>query len=168
MRTFDKILTLLLILCSCRNESKTVEAEVTKVAPHYDLRHWNFPHVTFSISIRNQGNRPTPIYVNRHGRTPPQNSGLFWVYYNNGTDSLKLYSASCKHCTELTTLHPNYSLNLILQIDYADVSQKVSSQDSVDLIHSEIREVSETWNAVKYFDNTNKLVFESLNHIDKL
>jgi hypothetical protein len=161
MKSLITSFLLLLFINSCQKKSTQIEARITKVTPFYELKHYDLPHVAFSVLIKNRGNKAITVYVNDYGRAPLRNSGSFWVYYNDGTDSLKLFSASCEYCYEQTTLNPKDSLNLTLQIHYSDVAETIGIADSAELINSEIKEVFESWNVIKYFDNTHNLRLEA-------
>ena len=161
MKRFIASALLLFSITSCHVKSTLIEARITNVTPYYESKHYDLPHVTFSISIKNRGNSATAIYVNHYGRDSSSDAGSWWVYYKGKVDSLELFSASCEHCYERTTLKPGDSLNLRLQIHYSNVARKIGEPDSAAIIDNEIKQVFEKWNVVKYFDNMNNLLFEA-------
>jgi len=160
MKRFIASALLLFSITSCHVKSTLIEARITNVTPYYESKHYDLPHVTFSISIKNRGNSATAIYVNHYGRDSSSDAGSWWVYYNGKVDSLELFSASCEHCYERTTLKPGDSLDLALKIHYSNVANSIASE-SPQVIEDEIKQVFETWNVVKYFDNKNNLLFEA-------
>ncbi|MBN8578935.1 MAG: hypothetical protein J0L66_18490 [Cytophagales bacterium] len=161
MRISIASLVFLFFLNSCQVKSALLEGRVTKVTPHYDLNHYDLPHVTFSTTVKNIGNSETSIYVKNYGRIPPPTGGSFWLYYNDEVDSLELFSASCEECYEQTLLKPGDSLNLILQIHYSAIASDIVNADSVESINNEIKDVFDNWNVIRYFDSAHNQLFEA-------
>jgi len=161
MKVLIASILLLIFINSCRVKPTSLDARITDVKPYYEASHWNLPHVTFSISIKNRSDSAAILYVNDYGRNPLPKSGSWWVYYNDEVDSLELFSASCENCYERTILKSGDSLDLTFQIYYNSMAKNISSSNSPEIVNDEIKQVFEKWNVVKYFDNEDYLFFEA-------
>ncbi len=45
----------LFFISSCQENPIAIEARVTKVTPYYESKHYDLPHASFSILVKNRG-----------------------------------------------------------------------------------------------------------------
>jgi len=64
MKVLIASILLLIFINSCRVKPTSLDARITDVKPYYEASHWNLPHVTFSISIKNRSDSAAILYVN--------------------------------------------------------------------------------------------------------
>ena len=164
MRKINIFMTLVFML-SCDAPTKdTYKGKVTSfIINHQDSQSYiyekNIPEVIFDLTIINQSREDVTINVKDYMREPLSNSGSFWLYFNEGYDSLELFSASCKNCLDSILIAPSDSIALTLKPEYHEIIKGPNVVNSNKGVKNKLEEISRTWILIKYLDVSDKQIF---------